>query len=149
MTNTNVRFSNRESGTSLIIGLMLLVIVTLLGLSMSALSSSNLKIVRNYQNQQMRLALAQRAVEQVLSDANYFTAPTSPVNLADAGSMQVTVSNRTCTRSYTATGYSATSGLAPIDTAWSFTVTVTDPQVNASTVVTQGVKLKMLASSCV
>jgi Tfp pilus assembly protein PilX len=148
MRSAAVSFGKRESGASLIIGLMLLVIVTLLGLSMSSLSTSNLKIVRNYQNQQARLALAQRAVEQVLSNASYFTAPSSPVNVTNTGSMQVAVSDRTCTRSYTATGYSATSGIAPIDTAWSFTVTVTDPQISATTVVTQGVKLKMLAGSC-
>jgi len=137
-----------QSGSSLVIGLMMLVIITLLGLSMSSMSTSNLKIVRNYQNQQARAALAQRAVEQVLSDANYFIAPTSSVNVPNTGSMQVSVSDRTCTRFFMATGYSATSNLSPIDTAWSFTVTVTDPQIGASTVVTQGVKLKMLAGAC-
>ena len=139
---------SRQRGASLIVGLMMLVIITLLGLSMTSLSTSNLKIVRNYQNEMSREAVAQRTVEQVLSDASYFIAPTSAVTVADSGSMQVSVSDRTCERSYQATGYSATSNLSPIDTAWRFTVTVTDPQIGATTVVTQGVKIKMLAGSC-
>jgi Tfp pilus assembly protein PilX len=141
-------FPSRQRGTTLIIGLMMLVSITLLGLSMATLSTSNLQVVRNAQTEQARVAVAQQAVEQVLGGANYFVAPTSPVVVANTGGMQVTVSDRTCTRYLTATGYSATAGLAPVDTVWSFTVTVSDPTTAASTVVTQGVKMRMLAGSC-
>jgi type II secretory pathway pseudopilin PulG len=116
---------------------------------MASLSTSNLQVVRNAQMEQARIAVAQQAVEQVLSGANYFVAPTSPVVVANTGGMQVTVSDRTCTRYLTASGYSATAGLAPVDTIWTFTVTVADPTTAASTVVTQGVKMRMLAGSCV
>ena len=141
-------FPGRQRGVSLIIGLMMLVVITVLGLSMASLSTSNLKIVRNDQTKQARIAIAQQAVEQVLSNANYFTAPTGSVAVTNTGGMQVTVSDRTCVRSMSAGGYSATSGLAPIDTIWSFTVTVNDPVIGASTVVTQGARMRMLAGSC-
>jgi hypothetical protein len=84
-----------------------------------------------------------------MGNASYFTAPTSTVTVANTSGMQVTVSNRTCLHYATVSGYSATAGLAPIDTVWTFTVTVTDPTNAASTVVTQGAKMKMLAGSCV
>ena len=142
-------FPRHQRGMTLIIGLMMLVSITLLGVSMASLSTSNLQVVRNAQMEQARIAVAQQAVEQVLSGANYFVAPTSPVVVANTGGMQVTVSDRTCTRYLTASGYSATAGLAPVDTIWTFTVTVADPTTAASTVVTQGVKMRMLAGSCV
>ena len=148
MTAANLSWASRQRGVSLIIGLMMLVVITMLGLSMASLSTSNLQIVHNDQTKQARLAIAQQAVEQVLNNADYFTAPTSTVTVTNAGGMQVTVSDRTCVRSVTASGYSATSGLAPIDTVWSFTVTVDDPAVGASTVVTQGTRMRMLAGSC-
>lgn len=143
------KFPRRQRGMTLIIGLMLLVVITLLGVSMASLSTSNLQVVRNAQTEQARIAVAQQAVEQVLGNADYFMAPTSAVAVANAGGMQVTVSDRTCTRYMTASGYSATAGLAPVDTVWTFTVTVSDPTTAASTVVTQGVKMRMLAGSCV
>jgi Tfp pilus assembly protein PilX len=76
---------SRQHGMTLIIGLMMLVIITLLGVSMASLSTSNLQIVRNTQTQQARIAVAQQAVEQVVGNANYFTAPTSPVAVTNAG----------------------------------------------------------------
>jgi type II secretory pathway pseudopilin PulG len=142
-------FPRRQRGMTLIIGLMMLVSITLLGMSMASLSTSNLQVVRNAQMEQARVAIAQQAVEQVLGGANYFEAPTSPVVVTNTGGLQVSVSDRTCTRYLTASGYSATAGLAPVDTVWSFTVTVSDPTTAASTVVTQGVKMRMLAGSCV
>ena len=88
------KFPRRQRGMTLIIGLMLLVVITLLGVSMASLSTSNLQVVRNAQTEQARIAVAQRAVEQVLGNADYFMAPTSAVAVANAGGMQVTVSDR-------------------------------------------------------
>ena len=138
----------RQRGAVLYIALILLVATMVLAVTMFWVSHSNLQIVRNDQSQQQRIALAQRAVEQVLSDPNNFASPTAAINLANTDGMQVTVSNRACLRFATATGYSAVTGTAPIDTVWSFTVTVTDPLTGGSTVMTQGTKLRMLAGNC-
>jgi Tfp pilus assembly protein PilX len=139
----------RQRGTVLFITLILLVAGMLLGISMSMLSRTNLQIVRNDQSEQRRIAVAQSAVEQVLNDAANFTSPTAPIALANTDGMQVAVSNRVCTRELTAAGYSAvTGGLPPVDTVWTFTVTVTDPMTGGSTVMTQGARLRMLSGSC-
>jgi len=147
MINSNPRC---QRGAVLFITLILLVAVMLLGVMMSGLARSNLQIVRNNQSEQQRTGLAQRAVEQVLNDINNFTSPTAPITITNAGGMQVTVSDRVCVRSVAATGYSAVSGsMPPIDTVWNFTVTVSDPMTGGATVMTQGVRVRMLNGSCV
>src|SRR5262245_52416489 len=141
---------SRERGAVLFITLILLVAVMLLGVMMSGLARSNLQIVRNNQSEQQRIAVAQRAVEQVLNNVNNFTLPTASITVADTGGMQVMVSARAGLRSVAATGYSAVSGsMPPIDTVWSFTVTVSDPMTGGSTVMTQGARIRMLGGSCV
>jgi|SRR5690242_16592368 len=147
MMNSNDR---SERGAVLFITLILLVAVTLLGVLMSGLARSNLQIVRNDQSEQQRVQLAQRAVEQVLSDINNFNLPTATISVPNTGDMQVLVSDRTCLRSVAASGYSAVTGsMPPIDTIWSFTITVSDPMTGGSTVLTQGTRIRMLSGSCV
>ncbi len=140
---------SRQRGAVLFITLILLVAVMLLGVMMSTSSRSNLQIARNDQSEQRRTAVAQLAVEQVMNDANNFSSPTAAITLANTQGMQVNVSNRTCLRAITATGYSALSGgLPPQDTLWSFSVTVTDPMTGGTTTMTQGTRLRMLNGSC-
>lgn len=144
----NGRLPARQRGAVLIIALILLVAVMILGVGMSSMSRTNLKIVGNNQSEQMRQAVAQLAVEQVMNDIANFTSPTGAVNITNTNGMQVAVGNRTCVRSATATGYSAVAGLMPIDTIWGFTVTVTDPANMASTTMTQGTRIRMLSGNC-
>jgi Tfp pilus assembly protein PilX len=147
---TSLNCSSHQRGTVLFITLILLVAGMLLGVTMSMLSRSNLQIVRNDQSEQQRASVAQGAVEQVLNDVTSFTSPTAPITVANTNGMQVTVSDRVCVRQSTAGGYSAvTGGLPPIDTVWSFSVTVTDPMTGGSTVMTQGTRLRMLVGSCI
>jgi hypothetical protein len=85
----------------------------------------------------------------VLNDASNFTSPTSTITVANTGGMQVLVSERVCLRAVEASGYSAVSGnLAPSDTVWNFTVTVSDPMTGGSTVMTQGARIRMLNGAC-
>jgi Tfp pilus assembly protein PilX len=143
-------YRRMQCGAVLFVTLVLLVAVTLLGMAMSGLSRSNLQIVRNNQSEQLRIAVAQRAVEQVLNDITYFTQPTAPVTLSDTSGMQVAVSDRVCVRSVTAAGYSATSGsMPPIDTVWRFSVTVSDAASGGSSTMSQGASIRMLAGNCV
>jgi Tfp pilus assembly protein PilX len=140
----------RERGAVLFITLIMLVAVMLLAATMSALSRTNLQIVRNNQSEQQRIALGQRAVEQVLNDITNFTSPTASITVANTGGMQVAVSDRVCLRSVAATGYSVVSGsMPPIDTVWKFTVTVSDPMTGGSTVMAQGTRVRMMTGSCV
>ncbi len=70
-----------QSGSTLLMGLILLVLLTLMGLASINTATSNLKVVGNMQYQQEALGAAQAAINRVLSKASYFsdpiTAPTS------------------------------------------------------------------------
>jgi len=139
-----------QRGAVLFVTLIVLVAVTLLVVMMSALSRSNLQIVRNNQSEQQRIALAQRAVETVMGDITHFTSPTTTIEVENTDGMQVLVSNRLCVRAVAAMGYSVGYGaMPPIDTVWNFTVTVSDPMTGGSTVMTQGARIRMMPDACV
>ena len=55
----------------------------------------------------------------------------------------------TCIDSQTATGYSAVAGnIIPQDNTWEIIATVSDPVTGATSVVHQGVEIRMLAGNC-
>jgi len=70
-----------QRGTTLLIGLIMLVLLTLIGLQSINSATSNLKVVGNIQYQQEALGAAQASINMVLSKGSYFsdpsTAPTS------------------------------------------------------------------------
>ena len=73
--------SRSQRGATLLMGLIMLVLLTLMGLSAINSATSNLKVVGNMQYQQEALGAAQVAINKVLSKGSYFsdpsTAPTS------------------------------------------------------------------------
>ena len=92
------RNASRQSqrGTTLLIGLIMLVLLTLIGLSSINSSSSNLQVVGNMQYQQEVLGAAQVSINKVLSTGSYFsdptTAPTSDsVDITGDGTADYTV----------------------------------------------------------
>src|SRR6266550_9612093 len=72
------RFARKQRGTSLFVGLIMLILLTLLGISAFQSSNTNLKIVGNMQVRQETLAAAQTATEQVLSDKAFINPATPP-----------------------------------------------------------------------
>jgi Tfp pilus assembly protein PilX len=66
-----------QRGSTLIVGLIMLVLMTLIALSAITMSTGNLKIVGNMQYQQEATNAAQAAINQVFSQTSYFTAPTT------------------------------------------------------------------------
>lgn len=70
-----------QRGSTLLMGLIMLVLLTLMGLAAVNSATSNLKVVGNMQFQQEALGAAQSAINRVLSKGSYFsdpaTAPTS------------------------------------------------------------------------
>jgi len=85
-----------QRGTTLLIGLIMLVLLTLIGLSSINSATSNLKVVGNMQYQQEALGAAQAAINKVLSKGSYFsdpsTAPTSDtVDVTGDGTADYTV----------------------------------------------------------
>ena len=137
----------RENGMSLLVVLVMLVVLTLFALSAINLSTSNLKVVGNVQARQSNEAIALQAVETVVGNVNYFSAPTSSVSFTSSG-YTIAFGNRSCLFAAAATGYSAVVAIAPEDTHWDFEVTVTDDTTGARSVMRQGVKIRMLAGNC-
>jgi hypothetical protein len=74
----NRSFARRQRGTSMFVGLIMLILLTLLGISAYQSSNTNLKIVGNMQVRQEALAAAQTATEKVISDPAFINPATPP-----------------------------------------------------------------------
>jgi len=72
----------RQRGSTLVIGLVMLVVLTMLVLSAIRSSNANMRIVGNMQMQEETAAASQQAIEQVLS-ANFTVSPVSQVVAVD------------------------------------------------------------------
>lgn len=98
----NVR--GKQRGATLIVGLVMLVVLTLLVISAIRSSNTNLRIAGNMQMQEEASTAAQQAIEQVIS-SNFTASPTAismPVNVG-AATYQVTGPVPTCTGSIAVT----------------------------------------------
>ncbi len=75
-----------QSGLSLLVGLIMLVMMTLFAISAFNVSNINLRIAGNMQVRQEALAAAQTATEQVLNSPQFIqaTPPSATVNLNGA-----------------------------------------------------------------
>lgn len=66
-----------QRGSTLLMGLIMLVLLTLMGLASINSATSNLKVVGNMQYQQEAIGAAQSAINKVLSSSGYFSDPTT------------------------------------------------------------------------
>ena len=145
----------RQRGATLIITLIMLVILTLFAVTGFNLSSVNLKVVGNFQQQKAMEAVAQQAIEQIISTATPFsltpTASTVCVNGSGGGctgGYMVAVSAPQCHYTTTAQGYTKKVGeLTPEDTDWEIRAQVSDP-LGAQAAIVQGVGIRLLAGNC-
>ena len=137
-----------QSGATLLVVLVMLVIITLLGIAGIRMSSSSMLVVGNMQARKFVENWGLLGIEQVLNNIAPFNTPTSAVTVAAPAGLNVAVSNRSCVFSSPATGYSATSLIAPEDNVWEFSVTVTDSFTGARTAMVQGAKVRQLAGAC-
>ena len=144
-----------QRGATLLISLIMLVVLTLFAVAGFNLSSVNLKIAGNFQQQRLLEAVAQQAIEQVISTPTAFsltpTTQTICVNggLACAGGYSVSVSAPNCNYWATAKGYTKKIGeLTPEDTDWEVRAAVTDAVTGAQAAVSQGVRMRLLANNC-
>ena len=138
----------RQRGITLLVVLVMLVVLTLFGIAGINVSTSNLNVVGNMQSRKSNEAVALQGIETVLSTIAYFNSPTAAVTFAAPSGYTATFANRSCLFAAPATGYSAVQPIVPEDTNWEVRVSVTDSISGASTGVTQGVKVRMLAGYC-
>lgn len=154
-----MRPSAKQSGASLIVSLIMLVILTLLVVTAIRTSNTGLRIAGNMQAQAEAANAAQVAIEQVLSTPAIFVTPEA--RTIAVGSYSVTVAAPECTMtSPVDNGTSAdinqnlyvegsASGAGANDylfTYWDVAATVTDSSSGATATLHQGVKVVLPAS---
>jgi len=162
MTTLNAIRSQR--GATLLVTLIMLVVLTLFAVTGFNLSSVNLKIIGNFQQQKFTEATVQQAIEQVMSTLDIFSSPAakcvnpstgvygtdpsgSPLVCPTAG--DVLIERPRCNYSYVAKGYTKKIGeLTPEDTNWEVRASYTDAASKAAAAIVQGVSVRMLAGNC-
>lgn len=147
-----------QRGATLIVGLIMLVLITLVVSSAFMLSTTNLKAVGNMQYREEAIAAANAAIEEVISSDAIFFAPA--VRTVPVGDYTVTVAAPECL--YVADVAVATSndanpnvhsedasgkgtGGVPgfLDTYWDIAATVDDDVTGARVTTHQGVKITL------
>ena len=142
----------RQRGATLIVGLIMIVLITLIVINAFNLSSSNLKSVGNMQVREEAVAAANQAVEQLVSSS--FTNAigsqtfTVDINKDGANDYSVAIAVPVCIRAAVATA----EALGDLDfgstgsnwyTDWDIDATVTDAATGAAVRVRQGVRVPL------
>lgn len=147
-----------QSGASLVVSLIMLMVITLLALSAINSSTINLRIAGNMQARDEARAAGQQAIETFISSySNFF--PTLPagatiisVDIDNNGSndYEVSVARPVCRRSApqipprsTECANGAKSGLICWDTLWDVAATSTDTRSGVTQTVTQGISITL------
>jgi Tfp pilus assembly protein PilX len=157
----NAQSIQRQRGATLLVTLIMLVVLTLFAVTGFNLSSVNLKIVGNFQQQKTVDAAVQQAIERVMSTVNLFSSPAEIVVCVPSGDVvaapgncaavehAIRVERPRCNYTTPAKGYTKVIGqLTPEDTNWDVRASYTDSVTKASAAVVQGVGVRMLAGNC-
>lgn len=142
---------NRQRGATLLITLIMLVVLTLFAVTGFRLSSVNLKIAGNFQQQRFLEATIQQAVEQFLSTSEGFGAISGvPAGrTVTVNGITVTLSTPKCNYYAIAEGYGKeVGGVTPEDTTWEIRAVGEDTLGGAKTAIIQGVQMRLLADHC-
>ena len=83
-TKTWASSPRSQRGTSLMVGLVMLVLLTLMAISAFESSNVNLRVVGNMQQRQETLSAAQSAIEQLLSSAAFISIASPPAAVSVA-----------------------------------------------------------------
>ncbi len=151
------RRGDRQSGATLLIVLIMLVMITLFVVSMIRLSTTNLKVVGNMQTQRAMESSAQQAVENSISTVTFFNDaanstgqwPTGTATISQTvNGYTVAIARPVCIYSIPATGYSATSSISPEDTSWEIGASSSESSTGAQIEMAQGVKIRLPAGNC-
>jgi Tfp pilus assembly protein PilX len=144
---------SRQRGLTLIFALMLLVLLTLFGVSAVQVLSVNLRATSNMASQKAVEAAAQQGLERMISNlANFINPPAGNTTLTIQNGadekFNVVVTGPKCIAELPAAGYSLTYGLSPLRTQWELKATAKDPTLGGGAEVYQGVSILMPAGSC-
>jgi hypothetical protein len=152
-----MKLQRSQSGVTLFIALIFLLVMTLFAVSSVNMSTVNLRIIGNMQAIKLMEALAQDAIEQMLSDSSRYGVTPNGDDIEvsfltadeDEATLMVVIDDPVCLDSVTATGYSAVQeAIIPEDATWEITAHVQDPVTGAKVDVHQGFEMRMLANNC-
>ena len=138
----------RQAGVSLIISLIMLVVLTLMAVSSMNLNNTSLKIVGNMQSQKALDNAAQEANATILGSFSSFAIPVPTPPAMTVNAYSITVATPVCKKSALAFGYQFDDPLAPEDTNWELQASASDSLTGATTVVHNGVKIRLPAGNC-
>lgn len=148
-----MKTTGSQRGATLVVGLIMLVLITLIVAGAFTLSSSNLKSVGNLQVREEGVAAANLAVEQVISSP-FTDAPVAQeinvdINKDGTNDYLVQVGAPTCIKAVIATAPGATEigfsggGGSTWNTEWDIDAKVTDAASGGSVRIRQGVRVRM------
>jgi Tfp pilus assembly protein PilX len=139
-----------QQGSVLFVSLILLVAMTMIAVASARVSTTQLRIVGNVQAVRLAESSAQLGIEETIGSINSFSNPTQNIVVGNLpAGINVAVSDRRCLGAAPAPGFSAVMNIAPEDTMWEVDVSATDTLTGATATMTQGVRVRMLAGSCV
>lgn len=153
MTSTHQTF-RKQRGVTLVVGLIMLMLITLLVAGAFTLSSSNLKSVGNMQVKEEAVAAANLATEQVISspftDNPVQQEITVDIDKDGKADYTVVVAAPTCIKALIATAPGVCDsdniflcGVGTWNTEWDIDAQVTDAATGGSVRVRQGVRVRL------
>ena len=124
--------------------------MTMIAVASARISTTQLRLVGNVQSVQRVESVAQLGVEEVVGRIDAFTNPPQAITVGNLpAGISVAVSDRRCLSTSPASGFSAVMQMSPVDTIWAVDVQATDSFTGAEATVSQGIRVRMLAGSCV
>ena len=142
--------AKNQQGSVLLVSLILLVAMTMIAVASARISTTQLRLVGNVQSVQRVESVAQLGVEEVVGRIDAFTNPPQAITVGNLpAGISVAVSDRRCLSTSPASGFSAVMQMSPVDTIWAVDVQATDSFTGAEATVSQGIRVRMLAGSCV
>lgn len=156
--------ARRQKGVTLIVGLIMLVLITLMVTTAFTLNTANLKSVGNMQFRNESVAAANKAIEQVVGTffpPGFLAAPTGTtitfdINNDTTTDYSVVVAAPVCIEANVVAGTSGSGGCSGVrggalagcsspnySTLWDVKASVTDPVSGSSVAVRQGVRMEL------
>lgn len=141
---------DKQQGSILFISLILLVAMTMVAIASVKVGMTQLRIVGNVQAVRLVESSAQLGIEETIGRIDAFYNPTQSIVVGNLpAGINVAVSDRRCIGVAPAPGFSAVHSVAPEDTMWEVDAVATDDLTGATATILQGIRVRMLAGSCV
>ncbi|KAF3997804.1 PilX N-terminal domain-containing pilus assembly protein [Glaciimonas immobilis] len=153
MMRPPINCDKKQRGATLVVGLVMLLVLTLLVVSAIRMGNANLKTVGNMQAKNEATAAAQQAIEQIMSNLNNFYAPTAQtigVDIDNDGVADFTVNTSApvCLKMVPVGGYSVDfAESVPQDSYWDIKAVATDNRTGANVTVHQGARVRLSATA--